>query len=849
MSALTSKPNRRDFIIELLADIILSGLCCFALLRGALSTTLINFSDPLLLVMVLLMCSFFVFFTYSKRTFLISGGTLLALAALWWLAAWAGGDGDVIGSTKSFFSAISGADIYEPKYDFLVVFILSAMISLFSVIFTRKIVSFAAVAAVGMLMFATEWIMDFFFEPFSFYLFLVVLLMLLIKRMNLGSYIGQDAFGRKKSRTAPNSMITVVLSPVLIALVVLCSLTTPKLSGNVELFRGLATGKITSIYDVLNMMNAGSQFSVSQSGFGASGRLGGDVKMNDDPVMEVSTDATMLYLAGSYSREYTGTIWKKGSTEFQEFSSSKDPEYIESAFLPSINEYNFKSQQAQIYPKTNIRTLFHPPLTTSFSDKSIQKNDTGEILSTTYYREGEDYKVYFRQPRSYATFSLFDYELPGAERTFPGKSGREISLGLMSGETKGYYTALRNASLTSSFASSFYDGGTDFRSTLKTLSDYASEVYKDYLLLPDKLPQRVKDFAAEATAGIDKDQYFAKAEAIRKSLLKYKYTLSPGSTPTNQDFVDYFLFNGKKGYCTYFATSMVVLCRAEGIPARYTEGFVTPKSTSSNGRYLVTNQEAHAWAECYFEGVGWMVMEATPPYYQRAVAAAAVHTVPKGPTGSETSGTSSDSPSSAISSSSSPSSAGSSSAASGAVSSESLVSDASSQAEPPDGHSGMNKIWLTAAIIAGGTLLLIFALIMLAAGGRKRRLSALSAAPYRAMTLSYYLYILKLAEIDENSRQSCETALDFGRRLVDRGLYTYGALDILRASELFTAAAYSDPASSEDNPAGRSEMQDFYKKMLADIRKKRGFFRLLRFYLGQTFSKRDLGEVAENELL
>jgi len=99
-------------------------------------------------------------------------------------------------------------------------------------------------------------------------------------------------------------------------------------------------------------------------------------------------------------------------------------------------------------------------------------------------------------------------------------------------------------------------------------------------------------------------------EYLRKN---FTYTLSPQVPPANHDFVDYFLFDGKEGYCTYFATAMCIMTRAIGIPARYVEGFVLPKEPDKYGFYHVTNQNAHAWVEVYFEGVGWVTFEPTAP--------------------------------------------------------------------------------------------------------------------------------------------------------------------------------------------------------------------------------------------
>jgi hypothetical protein len=77
------------------------------------------------------------------------------------------------------------------------------------------------------------------------------------------------------------------------------------------------------------------------------------------------------------------------------------------------------------------------------------------------------------------------------------------------------------------------------------------------------------------------------------------------------DIVDYFLFELKEGYCDYYATSMVVLARAAGLPARLVVGYAPGYYDARNAIYVVTEAEAHAWAEIYFPEYGWIEFEPT----------------------------------------------------------------------------------------------------------------------------------------------------------------------------------------------------------------------------------------------
>ncbi|MFB6188304.1 MAG: transglutaminase domain-containing protein, partial [Halapricum sp.] len=74
---------------------------------------------------------------------------------------------------------------------------------------------------------------------------------------------------------------------------------------------------------------------------------------------------------------------------------------------------------------------------------------------------------------------------------------------------------------------------------------------------------------------------------------------------------DAFLFEMNKGYCTYFATTMTVMLRTQGIPARMVVGY-TPGERVSENKWVVRGYNSHAWVEAYFPDVGWVRFDPTP---------------------------------------------------------------------------------------------------------------------------------------------------------------------------------------------------------------------------------------------
>ncbi|WP_445478517.1 DUF4129 domain-containing transglutaminase family protein [Lysinibacillus irui] len=150
-----------------------------------------------------------------------------------------------------------------------------------------------------------------------------------------------------------------------------------------------------------------------------------------------------------------------------------------------------------------------------------------------------------------------------------------------------------------------------YPSTLETLDSS----FNRFLQLPTQLPQRVRDLASEITQG--KDSVYDQIKAVESYFRTngFRYDKKEAAIPAeNQDYVDQFLFDTKVGYCDNFSTSMVVLLRSVGIPARWVKGFAPGTAgpmTDGLREYRITNDNAHSWVEAYIPGSGWMEFEPT----------------------------------------------------------------------------------------------------------------------------------------------------------------------------------------------------------------------------------------------
>lgn len=122
----------------------------------------------------------------------------------------------------------------------------------------------------------------------------------------------------------------------------------------------------------------------------------------------------------------------------------------------------------------------------------------------------------------------------------------------------------------------------------------------------------------------DSDGIYSAICQVRKVLKDtVEYTETPEMTPEDEDPVRYFLTESRKGNSMLYASAAVDALRVHGIPARYVEGYYISASDieKENGSAVsVTGQNAHAWAEVYFDGIGWLPLDVSPGYYYDAIA-------------------------------------------------------------------------------------------------------------------------------------------------------------------------------------------------------------------------------------
>jgi hypothetical protein len=147
---------------------------------------------------------------------------------------------------------------------------------------------------------------------------------------------------------------------------------------------------------------------------------------------------------------------------------------------------------------------------------------------------------------------------------------------------------------------------------LETDTAYPADIRERYTPLPDDLPPEVAELAASIAGG---QHPFAAARAIEAYLREnFAYSTEVSDPPPLRDAVDYFLFDAQAGYFDHHATTMAVMLRTLGIPTRMAAGFALDDESfdETTKTFILSEKDAWAWPEVYFNGLGWVEFNPTP---------------------------------------------------------------------------------------------------------------------------------------------------------------------------------------------------------------------------------------------
>lgn len=304
-------------------------------------------------------------------------------------------------------------------------------------------------------------------------------------------------------------------------------------------------------------------FTISTEGYNHAGdvngelrtRLGGPAMPSEEPVMKVTADADVL-LRGAIRRSYTGYSWEdpdaKARYLFYDFTRSR---VRESVFSMHDNEY-FDPVSVQIeFLKSGTSSLFVPARLVSLSmdrQNALYYNSIGEVFLSRQVEAGDMYSL--------------------------------------NGGVNGDGAALRRAVIDAS---------------RKNDGEYA-KIQQENTQLPQTIEAGVYELVIELIRDCEND--YDQAAAIEGWLRSNcVYSLTPDYPDYARDFVSQFVLDSRVGYCSYFASAMTVMCRIAGLPARYVEGYMARAGQD----VVLTGEDAHAWTEVYFKGIGWVAFDAS----------------------------------------------------------------------------------------------------------------------------------------------------------------------------------------------------------------------------------------------
>ena len=350
----------------------------------------------------------------------------------------------------------------------------------------------------------------------------------------------------------------------------------------------------------------GGEFGVSMTGFTGDGRVRGEIVPSDREALRIRMGNMPqdIYLIGAIMDTYTGAGWSRS----QNMDGQEYPEHLLDLFELLVTLYHegiFESDNVEEIrdivelrnmdiTHTHIRTrsVFYPLKTYSLNYLGRIDTSGASMFFPRRAEEGTSYSI---------RYLAVNYQHEVIQR---------ILLGGVTVE------AVNRDSFERSLVSALGFRLAEIRimpEKIDALVYRRERINYYYTALPDTIPERVHELAREITAPYTST--FEKMQAIESYFTRqgFLYTLTPLPLPEG-DFVDWFIFEGESGYCTYFATAAAVLGRSAGIPVRYVQGF---RRFSEGGTVSIRGYNAHAWVEAYIAGFGWVPFEPTPTFYTR----------------------------------------------------------------------------------------------------------------------------------------------------------------------------------------------------------------------------------------
>ncbi len=399
--------------------------------------------------------------------------------------------------------------------------------------------------------------------------------------------------------------------------------------------------QVNDLADYFSFLNNGKvvifQYSNSRGGLN-EGKLGRVGKLKYDNKTDIIINAlendTSVYLKGFTGSVYDGDSWnglsEEAVTDFEHYKSvwekagfsagnqtGKLLDLLSNMGRSYSLDGGLNSYTMDIQNLDANRKYLYTPYYTYVND--ISGIDTGNPEYIKVVRFNKDYSVNYVP--SEKDRSLLNQDYNTELETYIGEVSKRLS-----------YSAVNPEELWNKLAE-YSDAEEQYRTFIYNYYTQVPAAGLDQLKsdMDGKYEEMVNRFGTQEALS-------ALTSYIRTYIQKdTAYSLSPGTLPGNKDFVEYFLYEKKKGFCTHYASAATLAFRLAGIPARYVEGYVAKpeeiKKSKMLGSYSVledggnkknynirevriSDTGAHSWVEVYKDGWGWVPVEMTPGFQQ-----------------------------------------------------------------------------------------------------------------------------------------------------------------------------------------------------------------------------------------
>ena len=401
---------------------------------------------------------------------------------------------------------------------------------------------------------------------------------------------------RKSGYTDQTDHVVYVAPFILITILIVLVSPAPDKPYGWPLANRIYQAVVDIIDDIVTKFDTREDSAEVRIGFSEKGSITGEVSDDSREDLQISgipSSIAQIRLSGKTFTDFTGKAWVDRDT-----SEARDSLMDTISFWASLDEYTDKEKDYA--RRTKIFISYHDIISNHIFMPVKSIPQSYDLQSDDYMERGGDI-VWPERRSDGSSYSVSYYLMNKNNHIFDEyleKAGRP---------SKDRYNSAERLINADSLEGCSYE---DYMVHV----GHINEIYKNAPALSPELRSymdKIYEGAETKTEKIDR---------LTDMLRGFEYTESPGALPDSVqdagDFLDYFVLKSRRGFCSHFATAFVLLARAEGIPARYVQGYLV--DTKGRSSILVNSSAAHAWPEVYFEGAGWIPYEPTPAYESRS---------------------------------------------------------------------------------------------------------------------------------------------------------------------------------------------------------------------------------------